>query len=182
MKKDISLYVSIVVAALSIFGSDLASASLARGLTPQPLRVSHCSTSTSSCGFYQCAEEVFQCGLTGYLLSVGAPLCNPEAYTNTESEQMIQFTQNVRKCLQEQIIQLAPTVRNCADLKAKALHSHIPCFVEYGFCDLTMAERRGVFKSGPTQFLKIAGVSKILAMTHELVKACYKLKHGKSHE
>jgi hypothetical protein len=179
--KDLLIFTKIWVAVLSLTGASL---SLAAG-TNQPkasFRVQHCSTSAYSCGFYQCAEDVFRCGPAGYLLEVGAPLCNPEAYTNSESEQTAQFTQNVRKCLQEQVIQFAPTIRSCSELKDKALNSHIPCFVENGFCDLTMAQRKGIFKNGPKQFIKIAGTAKMLFMTHELVKACYHLKQGQSHD
>jgi hypothetical protein len=138
--------------------------------------VDHCESSSSSCNFYQCAEREYQCGDKGYLMSVAEPLCDAAAYehiskTGKSNEQMSNFTKKVRYCLQEKVVEMSSNIKNCNDLKDKALDSHIPCFVNNGYCELSFLQKIRVFKN-PLGFIKISGFKKMNKLKKALTLGC----------
>jgi hypothetical protein len=106
-----------------------------------------CTPTSDQCNFYDCAEEYLQCGEKGYLQTTAKELCNPQEYENIKSEKILNFSNSVRRCLQEEIIEIADQTNKCQKIKQLALESHVPCFIESGFCSLTLKERMKIFKN-----------------------------------
>ena len=138
--------------------------------------VNHCETSRNTCGFYKCAEAEYRCGGSGYLKSVAEPLCDQAGYEHIskngkENALLSDFTKKVRRCLQEQIVDMSPYIKSCTELKDKALDSHIPCFIENGYCELSFFQKIRVFKN-PLGFIKISGIKKMNRLSKALSMGC----------
>jgi hypothetical protein len=138
--------------------------------------VDHCKISSRSCEFYQCAEAEYRCGSRGYFMSVAEPLCDTAAYehiskTGKSNKQISSFTKKVRYCLQEKIVKMSSGIKTCSGLKDKALDSHIPCFIENGYCELTFLQKVRVFKN-PLGFIKISGFKKMNRLSKALSMGC----------
>ncbi|WP_413568172.1 hypothetical protein ACLWBD_10775 [Bdellovibrio sp. HCB117] len=105
----------------------------------------NCFPSENSCDFYQCKEQERQCGAEGYWMNFGHPYC--ESFLK-DQQQFYPRTQvwlkDVRLCLQERVQQVSQEA-SCNDLHKQAMHSHVSCYVDTGFCDLTYLERARVY-------------------------------------
>ena len=133
--------------------------------------VGHCKPSSDSCSFYSCAEDEFNCGPQGYFQKIARRLCQPKGLSNRADAEVQNFSRLVRKCLQKQVVRLAPYANSCSAMQELALDSHVSCFVAAGFCDLNAAQRMNIFKN-PFQFLKISGPQKMIAMSNQIFATC----------
>jgi len=102
----------------------------------------NCQPNHHSCDFYQCLENQVQCGKSGYPLAFGKRYC--QAYMNREagvSVRLGRWYQKVRYCLQESLIDADHEFNSCQELRAGSLHKHVQCYLESGYCDLSMGEK-----------------------------------------
>ncbi|GMR56345.1 hypothetical protein PMAYCL1PPCAC_26540, partial [Pristionchus mayeri] len=93
---------------------------------------------TTACNVYNELEASTQCGSSGYALQFGFPNCinfsNKEGLFNAQGKAWLEC---VRSCLsnfvQTEII--AKNITDCATIKSLAFDSHVPCYVNCGFCN-----------------------------------------------
>jgi hypothetical protein len=104
--------------------------------------------SRESCDFYHELAAEFQCGPKGYLEEFGIPLC--EKYLNAESglhsTQLVEWFREVRFCLQQKLEDERSSFGDCRELKKGALDSHLGCYRETGFCELSWVDRATVLR------------------------------------
>ncbi|WP_413578430.1 hypothetical protein ACLVWU_07815 [Bdellovibrio sp. HCB290] len=101
----------------------------------------NCPVSHKSCEFYHCANAEQPCGKKGYWQDFGIPYC--ELFVKDEhkfSADSQTWLQEVRLCLQERLRETVDGLR-CSEIKPKAIHDHVSCYVDTGFCHLTFPEQ-----------------------------------------
>lgn len=106
---------------------------------------SSCGDSVGECSFYACIEAEYTCGDNGYPLAFGEKYCSQ--FSNYDE----QFSKNGRRwlaeakiCLQHKLLEDAPYA-SCKELNKEAFADHIPCYVESGFCELSLKDKAIVF-------------------------------------
>ena len=94
-----------------------------------------------ACSYYGCLEEEMNCGENGYLLHfareyclryrlVSEPLANPEGAA---------WLMRVRRCLIEELDAAYP-FKSCSQLEKVGFDSHPNCYVDTGFCELSVSD------------------------------------------
>jgi len=99
--------------------------------------------SSLNCDFYQQIETEMQCGPKAYFQKWAGPMCekylqsesNPFQSLFLSSELKVWFPQ-VRLCLQEELVVRFPDL-SCKNLDQHAKLSHIECYVQTGYCELS---------------------------------------------
>ncbi|WP_413581300.1 hypothetical protein [Bdellovibrio sp. HCB288] len=100
-----------------------------------------CPTSHTSCEFYRCKAAQQPCGKNGYWENFGIPYCEvfvKDQHKFSPDSQI--WLQDVRLCLQVRLQETA-TGLTCSKIKKAAMHDHVSCYVDTGFCNLTMREQ-----------------------------------------
>ncbi len=100
------------------------------------VRASYEAPSESDCRFYAALEDQYQCGANGYFQKFALPLC--QIYLNSEPTYSVPgqaFMREVRLCLQE--VFTDPPPMGCAEAKDYAMQSHVDCYKQSGYCDLS---------------------------------------------
>lgn len=106
---------------------------------------SNCAASEYSCDFYQCMEDQKPCGSKGYWLRFGAPYCSVFLRDQAQFSPKSQlWLQSVRLCLQERIGEVS-SQQTCSEIYSEAMHSHVGCYVDTGFCELSTREKFRVY-------------------------------------
>ncbi len=118
-----------------------------------------CDAAMDSCDFYLCIEKQNPCGARGYALHFGYRKCQRylEAQSNT-SQGLKKWFPEVRFCLQEEYQRIAtetpPSQSYCRTVRQEAIASHLDCYVETGFCELSPKDKwRNLQLVGLTGFL-----------------------------
>ncbi|OZJ06316.1 hypothetical protein BZG36_00725 [Bifiguratus adelaidae] len=117
-------------------GEPAAKALVARSNTTVSI-CSTCTPSLTSCDFYSCLEDQYHCGPNGYPIGYGLKYC--EKYTaNADkfSTQGQQWIDNVRLCLQQDLLKDANCNSNCTAVNDDAFASHAGCYIQSGLCSL----------------------------------------------
>lgn len=99
---------------------------------------SSCKTSSSNCDFYKCLENKNKCGSNGYPLSYGYKYCMKFANNNYKTQNAKNWTNDVRKCLQDQLngFSSSKSKNMCSTIENDAFNSHPYCYTKYGICYL----------------------------------------------
>lgn len=129
----------------------------------------------NQCDFYrQCPEAAFDCGDTGYPLKFGEPMC--KVYLDNESSfspTLRVWAQKVRQCLQNALVPVLEN-RECNDcdvLETFAFNSHVPCYIDSGYCvDLYLEDIAVLFSyTFPALFSTAFGsiIAQFLSITYE---------------
>jgi len=110
------------------------------GLLFAPLAVSATAQpSSESCAYYQSLEKELQCGPEAYLKKWAYPMC--KKYLKLEpklSAEVQAWFPAVRFCLQNSLaLAQSQSQVNCENLDQVAIDSHVDCYVETGYCDLS---------------------------------------------
>lgn len=100
-----------------------------------------CVPNVESCSYYLCAEQRHTCGPRGYALGFGFRFCrvfleSQESY----SPQAHQWLKDVRVCLMN-ALENTTSEKTCGDIRRKAFHQHIDCYMSTGFCDIQNQEK-----------------------------------------
>ena len=101
----------------------------------------------SSCLFYDSLEVKFQCGKKGYPINYGKRFCLKFSNKrNRLSDEGKEWLDSTRHCLQQSLYDLDPNL-SCKALRKKAFDSHIPCYLDNGYCGLDKKDRKLVIKT-----------------------------------
>lgn len=108
---------------------------------------SHCANEIGTCQYYQCKEQEFQCGDSGYLLQYGYRFC--QKFFNELDEKLSAegslWIQNAASCLQEKIENESSNM-NCKQLKKFAYSSHSSCYSEASFCQIPLEDKYKIIR------------------------------------
>lgn len=102
----------------------------------------NCVHEYGNCNYYFCQEEIHHCGPEGYYIDFGLKYCYKyqEAEKNF-SEQGKKFLQDVRLCLQKAAERNAHEGLLCVEVKPINIWSHPDCYIESGYCNLSLSEK-----------------------------------------
>jgi hypothetical protein len=94
------------------------------------------------CSYYDCREQVAQCGPDAYLVGYGARYCRRYAQVTepSVSPEAAAWLQRVRRCLVTWLEDNVPYDASCSEIEALGPDSHAVCYVETGFCELSIAD------------------------------------------
>ncbi len=98
--------------------------------------------SRNDCNYYLDVERDFKCGFKGYPLKFGYRLCEKYLEAQPGMTRAVQrWFPKIRYCLQNYLETERASIRDCKDLHRKAINSHINCYVQTGFCDLSVLDQ-----------------------------------------
>ncbi len=105
-----------------------------------------CEDLIGNCEYYSCIEEKKHCGHKGYLEAFGLKYClkfheNEDQFCPYGKE----WLEKVRSCLMVSVGEF-PENTSCKNFKKMAFQSHVPCYLSTGFCELSMKEKKKIFK------------------------------------
>jgi hypothetical protein len=92
--------------------------------------------------FYRCAEETLACGPEGYLIGYGARYAE-RFYRETRprmSSRGRAWIDDVLVCLQDELRSSIDASSDCDDVRTIAFDSHPGCYLDAGFCQLSLAD------------------------------------------
>lgn len=103
-----------------------------------------CKPEADTCDFYLCKEMNDPCGNRGYWLAYGYKYCRifitqTQNFPESSKEWMVK----TRYCLQKSI-SLDTRELSCSGDRDAAMDSHVHCYVDSGFCDLSIKERASI--------------------------------------
>lgn len=105
-----------------------------------------CPASSGSCEFYSCMEQKTQCGENGYWKKLGLYYCQKFLFHESDFSPASQkWLRASRLCLQQRSQHLASTGLTCDQMRDEALDTHVGCYVDTGFCELTVQERNKIY-------------------------------------
>ncbi|KAF3317891.1 hypothetical protein TWF173_009713 [Orbilia oligospora] len=114
-----------------------------------------CTATSASCDFYTCLENKSSCGPTGYALGYALPFCNAiTAVSSTLSVNGQSWYSTTKVCLQNALATEASCETSCTDIFLNAFASHVPCYIDSGFCTLSLADLKIFF-----QIVGVSGVT-----------------------
>ncbi len=101
----------------------------------------------NNCDFYEkCLEAKNQCGNEGYAIGYGQKYCR--AFNSLDlSPQGEKWITATMACLQENLIPYAEDKTDCKVIKDSAFQSHVNCYVNSGFCDLSNQDKLKIMKT-----------------------------------
>ncbi|MFK7823564.1 MAG: hypothetical protein AB8G05_05375 [Oligoflexales bacterium] len=108
-----------------------------------------CEVLNNSCEYYLCKEMQTPCGGKGYNIDFGYRYCLKYQNDKHYSSQGKDWLYAVRGCLQEKLNELRPDIM-CVDLKKQAIASHYQCYIDEGYCELPLADKRRVLRTAAT--------------------------------
>lgn len=121
-----------------------------------------CDDLLDDCEFYSCVEEQKHCGKRGYMMAFGRKYCM-KFHDEIErfSENGKQWVHSVRLCLIDKMNNTDETL-SCRKFKKAQVKSHLPCYIESGYCSLGRKDKvsinKVIFKSLWRPDLIIAGL------------------------
>jgi hypothetical protein len=112
---------------------------------------SNCTPKEDSCDYYLCLEEEMRCGYKGFPLRYGYKFCQNFLDINTKSEELKNWLDKTRICLQESLDH--SDLKQCSTLLNVSVKDHVKCYIDNGYCDLQKRDRRVVKKLIIQEFL-----------------------------
>lgn len=106
-----------------------------------------CETLKSSCEYYTCFEASRKCGRFGYSKGFGKKYClRFEKRKPKFSDAGEEWINRTRDCLIEKLNENleAPS---CREIKKDSFKEHLSCYVDSGFCELSKADRKQIYKT-----------------------------------
>lgn len=102
---------------------------------------------SGACPFYRCLDDALGCGPDAYLLDFAcryADLYLAETYAEmTEAGQS--FLESVFECLQTSLAAETDALTDCTAAAELGFASHVPCYLDAGFCELPLEDKLLVF-------------------------------------
>jgi len=94
------------------------------------------------CDYYTCRERTARCGEDAYLIDYVGRYCQRFAQVTEPrvSPAAAAWLQRVRQCLVTWLEQHVPYDAPCPDIERLGTDSHAACYVEAGFCELSIAD------------------------------------------
>ncbi|MFP5385265.1 MAG: hypothetical protein ACLGHN_04255 [Bacteriovoracia bacterium] len=78
------------------------------------------------------------------------------------------WVEEVRRCLIEEMNRFEQNL-GCSELKRRAFQTHVPCYIQSGFCSLSLKDKRAVIK---TIWPSISS-TETLSAGNAVLKECY---------
>lgn len=104
-----------------------------------------------ACDYYDCreAESVSQCGDDGYYVAFGAKNCRTLTQLTgpSLSRKGQRWLAATRQCLLEYVESEISLDADCETIMQKAMDSHVDCYVDSGFCEMSVFDKRKLGKS-----------------------------------
>lgn len=108
---------------------------------------------SEQCVAYDDVEELFKCGSKGYPINYGGKYCKKFSENRHRfSDEGKKWLDATLECLVQEIVLIQDSLRSqmnpnnrktvCKRLKHLAFDSHIPCYLESGYCDLSRKDKR----------------------------------------
>lgn len=130
---------------------------------------SECSQYTNDCEYYLCVSAERNCGPRDYPERFGHRFClRYSERLDTFSEEGKNWVNSVRSCLIKKMEDLDQNL-TCSQLKTQAFRAHVPCYLESGFCQLNLKDKKAVID---TIWPTIRNVY-VLAGGMNILKACH---------
>lgn len=124
-------------------------------LNPLFARAQLCEPDVSSCSFYLCQEQEHRCGPRGYPVGFGFKFC--QLFLNTEknySNEAYGWLRRVRVCLMDSMNEIVSRGRkSCDQIKDEGFRSHLGCYIDTGFCDLSLRDQWKISWAMRTSFI-----------------------------
>lgn len=103
-----------------------------------------CVPAVESCDFYMCSNQELNCGPQNYLVDFGYKYCrkfvNNEAHFSIQAQETLR---EIRYCLQEKLY--FEQKLTCETSQSFAIQHHVDCYVEKGFCELSVLDKLQIF-------------------------------------
>jgi hypothetical protein len=95
------------------------------------------------CQFYACREAEHACGTSGYYLGYAEKYCVRflQALRPRMSPDGQRFLDVARDCLMRYVDDNLPPADACDDVAARAFQSHVACYHDNGFCQLSLHDQ-----------------------------------------
>jgi hypothetical protein len=91
---------------------------------------------------------------SNYLSEFAIPYCYKyKADQKNYSERGQIFLSQVRYCLQEKLEDFSHDQPLCKDLRTYAIYSHIGCYLNSGFCELSMTEKMRIILTAKSDLI-----------------------------
>lgn len=130
---------------------------------------SDCTQYANDCEYYSCVSDSKHCPDSSYPVSFGKRYClRYEERMGRFSDAGRIWIEEVRKCLIRDMETFESDL-TCSQLRKRAFKGHVPCYVESGFCNLSVKDKARVVK---TIWPSIRNVY-ILASGINVMRACY---------
>ena len=128
-----------------------------------------CSHLSNDCEYYLCIAREKSCNNSSYPIKFGHRFCmRYEERMNTFGPEGWMWVEQVRRCLIRELDQYGDNL-SCSELKKRAVQSHVPCYVESGFCSLSLKDKKAVIQ---TIWPAIRNIEIFSAGT-QVLKECY---------
>jgi len=106
-----------------------------------------CEVSEESCNSYLCMEDDNNCGKRGYYIGFGYKYCTKfSKYINKFSLTGQFWLFDAKVCLQKATLEVSRKGLSCRQVKKASFKSHVPCYIDAGFCDLPLKDKFQVMK------------------------------------
>lgn len=127
--------------------------------------------SSKNCDYYNNVEDTYDCGPKGYPIDYGKRLCLKYLKAETvQTDSIKAWFPKVRLCLQKYLEDKRGSIRDCGDLKKKAIHSHVSCYIKTGFCSLPISDFMSIAKITSVDIID----TDIAALSLKVLKECSK--------
>lgn len=95
-----------------------------------------------ACEYYRCKEKEYECGEDGYLLGYVGKYCDRFSNITMEktSVKAQAWLKQVRECLINEFERSTDLSMSCAEIHKIGTDSHAKCYVDSGFCDLSVKD------------------------------------------
>lgn len=130
-----------------------------------------CASKNLGCDFYRCVDKEMPCGDDGYLLGFGERFClRFDNILDNLSPQGKTWFFTARQCLTEKILTLDKS-SSCHEIEEKSYSDHKPCYIESGYCDLSVKDKAFIMKVISPLLMK----KKVLSVGMDVQLNCMKI-------
>lgn len=140
-----------------------------------------CESFIGTCDFYLCQELKNPCGLEGYNLDFGYKYCSRSKFRlldEMKTQLGKDWVPKTFQCLQNRNLADSLIIEQQADLKKdvcklikkKAIKSHPDCYVEGGYCELSILEKSNIVELVLFSALNPRTAFQGLKITHQCAK------------
>ena len=95
-----------------------------------------------ACEYYRCRDKESQCGDDGYLLGYVGTYCDRFSRVTEPkaSPEAAAWLEEVRACLVTTLENATDETSSCEEIEQIGIDSHAACYVQAGFCDLSLGD------------------------------------------
>jgi len=140
-----------------------------------------CDSFIGTCDFYLCQEQKNPCGISGYNLGYGYKYCSKSKFELLDTMKTPlgkAWVPQVFKCLQKRSLVDSLAIEQdqelsqdtCKAIKKKAFKSHPDCYVEAGYCELSILEKSNIVELILTKAFSFKAVTQGASIVNQCAK------------